>query len=345
MINCPWIDEQYVNRVGYKLSGFVKASPTLYRCKCPICGDSKKRSDLSRGYFIRKDAGFSYYCHNCGASHSLYGFLTLIDQNLRDEYSLELYKEKHKNSPPRVEKSNDLTIDDIPKARLLTKREVPTGLISMSDIDENHPALQYVLSRKVPIDQLKKLFFVSKYRKWNSPLLKRKYDDRFPDHPRLVIPYYWTDKSIFRYAARAFGKESPRYQQTIIDVDKPRVFGIDGAKQESLLYVLEGQLDSLFLPNAVAVGSANYNIPILDIFEERIYVPDNQPRNKDVVNQFKKLVDRGEKVCIWKEDYGKDINKMVIDHNLSQKDLIQMISESTYSGFEAQLMFKKWRKC
>jgi hypothetical protein len=278
----------------------------------------------------------------------VYWFIKAIDNSIANEYQLDIYKEKYKLSPNKQRgEKKDLTKDDIPLARLpkLKSKETPSGLICFSDISDDHPAKQYLINRKIPNSEFSRLYLANKYRAWNSPLIKKKFNPEWGDHPRLVIPYYWFDGKIFRYTARAFGKESPRYQQTVIDEDKPRVFGLERLDISKLAYIMEGQIDSLFLPNALAVGSANYNIPILNTIPHRVYVPDNQPRNPEVIRQIGQVVDSGNPICIWNDNYGKDINEMVKSHNLSRNDLVNLISESTCSGIEAKLRFGKWRKC
>lgn len=346
MLQFPWIDEQYINRIGFRLQEFTKERPTLYNCRCPICGDSKRRSDIARGYFVNKNGSWYYYCHNCGISMGIYWFVKSIDQMLANEYQMDVYKERYKYAPVKAE-PKELTKDDIPIARLpkVKSREIPKGLICFGDMSDDHPAKQYLIRRKIPSHRFSRIFYAPKFNTWNFPLIQKKFNPAWKDHPRLVLPYYWFDGKIFRYSARAFGNESPRYQQTTIDEDKPRVYGLDLLDISKLAYIMEGQLDSLFLPNSLAVGSANYNIPILNTIPNRIYVPDNQPRNPDVVRQIGQVVDSGNRICIWKEDYGKDINEMVLNGNLSETDLTRLIADSTCSGIEAKLRFGKWRKC
>lgn len=342
----PWVDEEFINRIGYRLDRFRKLKPGLYNCRCPICNDSQKREDLARGYFIQGSGGFRYFCHNCGANLSILRLLKVVDNSIADEYSLEIYKNRFKFSEEPKNKK-EITAADIPKARLpeIKKKDQPPGIISALDLPLSHPAYQYLIDREIPISCLSRLYYASKFRLWNDGILKKKHNSNFPDHPRLVIPYYWYDGSIFRYTSRAFGKESPRYQQTVIDPDKPRIFGLERINIDNLVYVVEGQIDSLFLPNAVAVGGANYNVSELNTFPDKIFVPDNQPRNPDVVKQIGSVIASGKKVCLWKENYGKDINAMVLENGLSQDDLVGLIEKSTVQGIEAQLVFSKWRKC
>ena len=345
-IPVPWLEEQYINRISFQLDKFERKSETLYNCRCPICFDSAKRRDIARGYFIRESDGWRYYCHNCGINLSFYPFLKLVNPGLLDQFRLDKFKESGFTKPKR-ETKKELTAADIPKSIL--KRESTTeflpidGLINMTEMKKDHPAYEYILKRKIPYKQIPRLYYVKKFFDWRSRITLTENKSKI-DHPRLVIPYRNFDNAVFRYSSRSFGKIEPRYIQTILDKNQSRIFGLELLDASKLVYIVEGQLDSLFLPNCVAVGSANYNVEILNTLQHKIYVPDNQPRNPSVVKQIKSVVESGQPICLWKENYGKDINQMVLDHNLTQTDLINLIKESTVSGIQARLVFSKWSK-
>ena len=45
-----------------------------------------------------------------------------------------------------------------------------------------------------------------------------------------------------------------------------------------------------------------------------IWVFDNEPRNREVVNRIAKAIDRGDKVVIWPSNIKeKDVNEMILD--------------------------------
>jgi hypothetical protein len=125
--------------------------------------------------------------------------------------------------------------------------------------------------------------------------------------------------------------------------DASRVFGLDTVNKDKTVYVLEGPLDSLFIDNAIAVGSAALLVPELNEYKNFVLIPDNQPRNPEVCRGIKKMVDSGNPVVLWKEDWGKDINQMVMNGH-SMKEVMELIKRSTVSGIEAKLKFSEWAK-
>ena len=72
-----------------------------------------------------------------------------------------------------------------------------------------------------------------------------------------------------------------------------------------------------------------------------IWVYDNEPRNREIVNRISRTIDRGDQVVIWPSDIDeKDINDMV----MTGKDVQSVIKSNTYSGLEAKLKFTTWKK-
>ena len=80
------------------------------------------------------------------------------------------------------------------------------------------------------------------------------------------------------------------------------------------------------------------------LFEsEVVYVLDNEPRNKQIVNYNDRLITKGCSVCIWPSDLEeKDINDMI--YSKTVKEIKNIIDDNTYSGLEARLQFRNWRK-
>jgi hypothetical protein len=72
-----------------------------------------------------------------------------------------------------------------------------------------------------------------------------------------------------------------------------------------------------------------------------VYVFDNEPRNKQIVQKYIKTIDDGEQVVIWPSNIvEKDINEMVVaGHNVQD-----MIKSNTYKGLEAKLKLTEWKK-
>ena len=76
-------------------------------------------------------------------------------------------------------------------------------------------------------------------------------------------------------------------------------------------------------------------------WSDYIWVYDNEPRNREIVERITKSIDRGDKVVIWSNNIQeKDINDMV----LAGHDVQKMVESNTYQGLEAKLKLTHWKK-
>lgn len=328
-----WVDTQFVNRVSVKVRNFKQIKPQLWNMSCPICGDSTKNTRKARGYIYSIAQKLNYMCHHCNASMSFGNFLKLIDPTVYQEYRLELFKNGDKKEFVAY-KTLERKIENHPAF---------SKLKLISDLGDNHSAVKYLKSRNIPVESFSKMFYAPEYFTWMREFDPEAYEP-VTDHARLIIPFYDESGIIYRITARAFGNELPKYLFAVIDETQPNIYNFHNVDKNKTVYILEGQIDSLFLPNSVAVGSANYGSKELLIFKDRIVVPDNEPRNKQVVAQIKRVVDSGNKICLWDDYYGKDINDC-INNGHSLDSIIKLIQASTVSGFKAMMKFSKWTKC
>jgi hypothetical protein len=73
----------------------------------------------------------------------------------------------------------------------------------------------------------------------------------------------------------------------------------------------------------------------------RVWIYDNEPRNREIVNRISNTIDRGDSVVIWPDGIDdKDINDMV----MSGLDVQSVIESNTYAGLEAKLKFNTWKR-
>ena len=94
----------------------------------------------------------------------------------------------------------------------------------------------------------------------------------------------------------------------------------------------------MFLDNCIAVAGAD--VPSMDCDFTIIY--DNEPRNRELLKQIEKNIDKGYNICIWPENIGsKDINEMVIEGLEVQK----IVDNNIYQGLRAKVRITEWRKC
>ena len=122
---------------------------------------------------------------------------------------------------------------------------------------------------------------------------------------------------------------------------KDLIYGQERINTKKTKYCVEGPLDSLFLPNCMAMAGIKFNT--FDL--ETIIVLDNEKRNKEIIHSIEKFITNGYKVCIWPDDVeGKDINDMIM-RGMTSEEILGIIDSNIYSGLEANFALSRWRKC
>ena len=333
-----YIDVKYTNLLAPRLTMFkVKNNnPFTANCRCPICGDSKTNKWKARGYFFTRKGGLFYKCHNCAFSASLGSLIKELDTFLYNQYTMERYKDgTHRKAHANVASVIEFSQPDF-KAR---KKD--NILANIVDKVYNTPAEEYLRSRKVPEERWKELYYVDNMQKMEQ--LSEKYEGRIVgEEGRLVIPFFDRDGKIVGVTCRALGSERLRYVAIRIDEDQPMIYNLSKIDITKDVYVTEGPLDSLFIPNAVAAGSSDLNGIMQSIPKEKlILIFDNEPRNAEIVKIIGKAVDSDYRMVIWPQDIKeKDINEMVVN-GLAVQDII---NQNTFDGLELKLKYTKWKK-
>lgn len=336
-----YIDTKYIGLITSRLDR-LKRKGNSYNFRCPICGDSHTNRSKARGYIYQRGDEMLFYCHNCHASMRFGNFLKFLDPELHKEYVQERFVEKH-NPIPVPE--HDIT--KIVKPRYLIDSPLK-DLRKISQLDWDHPAKRYVQNRLIPTRQHAKLFYVPRFKKWVNKFIPDKFDlENSEDEPRLIIPFIDETGYCYGVQGRSFKKDGIRYITIIFDDERPKVFGLDTVDYDKPIYVTEGPIDSMFLPNAIAMaGSDSVNvIDSMDIDKGKItFVYDNEPRNKEIVRIMEKVIDKGYNVCFWPEHIvQKDINDMILN-GLKQEDVKLIIDNNTYKELQAKMKMVTWRK-
>ena len=76
-------------------------------------------------------------------------------------------------------------------------------------------------------------------------------------------------------------------------------------------------------------------------FNDLVYVLDNEPRNKEIVSKYEKLIASGNSIVIWPSTIKeKDLNDMV----MTGHDVQSVVESSTYQGLEAIIKLNAWKK-
>jgi transcription elongation factor Elf1 len=337
-----YIDAKYASIVGSRLRNFKQKKDYLWNYSCPVCGDSAKNKLKARGFIYRKGNDLFVKCYNCGYGTNLGNLIKYVDSTLYDEYVLERYKGGASKHNAHKDVASILPPES-PKQELLMD-DVLDELTRLDMLDEEHPAVQYLIKRQIPKDKWDLLYFCTKFKKYTNSV-SFKFTNEEDDHPRMIIPYFKPSGKCFAYQGRAYGSEEPKYYTIKIDETEEKIYGLDRVDYSKRIYVVEGPIDSLFLPNAVAVSGASFDTPtIRKLLTNATIVMDNEPRNKDIVKQLDKYINLGYNVCMFPDTLQeKDINDMVLSGR-SVDEIVEVINTNTFTGMEAKLKFADWRK-
>jgi predicted RNA-binding Zn-ribbon protein involved in translation (DUF1610 family) len=320
------IDSKYIGLVSSRLQKFKRVKSDLYTFRCPICGDSQKNKNKTRGYIYPVKNNTNFKCHNCGASLSFNNFLKQIDPTLHKQYTLEKFKEGHTGKNFVVEE---------PKFEF--KKPIFKKKLDLPKASENPIAKMYLEKRLLNPE---KFYFADKFQEWTNTQ-KPTFSRIVRDESRIIIPLHTREGEIFGFQGRSLGPSKVKYITVILDDSIPKVYGLDEVSTDETIYVTEGPFDSTFVKNAIAMCGSDILLDSLNLGDDIVYVLDNEPRNKEICNRISKLIDRGKKVVIWpKAVQQKDINDMVLA-GLSVMDVLKL---NTYRALEAKIKFNEWKK-
>tara|TARA_Y100001951_G_C11292101_1_gene272892 strand:- start:170 stop:1177 length:1008 start_codon:yes stop_codon:yes gene_type:complete len=331
-----YIDHKYTNLLSSRLQRFTRKSRDLYNFRCPLCGDSSKNLFKARGYLFNKKQNLIFKCHNCGSGGPLKVLIDKLDPVLSKQYAFEKWREKEGDDthPDKEEK--------VPVFRKPVFTKV--GCPKLIELGANHPAVKFCDLRKIPKVRYSDMYFADCFKSWVS-----KYDVELaarlrPHDPRIIIPFFNKEKKLIAAQGRSLEDSTLRYFTVKIDKDASKIFGLDRNDPTQRTYIVEGPIDSMFLPNALAMAGSDIDDTTQFYARDVVFVYDNERRNKEIVAKMEKAMKKGFAVCIWPDTIKvKDINDMV----LIGMDILQIeetINTNTFRGLPARVKLNQWKR-
>lgn len=340
---------EHLLEISWKLERFKVVKPgRLYNFRCPFCGDSKKNPLKARGYMYEhpEKSTLYYKCHNCGLSASFLRFLKLFDETY---YNSLIFNKKYKEDP-----------DPLP-VQLPTKKEEPVlsktyeremlesaGAKPLSDLyGINQLATIFINKRRLPKDTLEYLYYTETFNDFIHKL-EPKYEKNTKNDPRIILPFFHKGFKFDHLQGRALLNSEPRYYSvSLIKKGLPRIYGLyKDLDAYDEIYVIEGPIDSLFIPNAIAIGGSELKAASSYFPEEKlVFVFDNEPENPEIVKKMSSIIQRGDKIVIWPKELegcGKDINEMIL-HGISSDEIKDFLKKNTFQGLAAEAQFGFWK--
>ena len=328
---------KYLNLLSPRLPLFKKKKNNLWNFRCPVCLDSQRHRNKARGFVFPVKDKMVYKCHNCGISMGFHKFLEMMDAILYKEYKLEKFKEN--NTARQIKPKVDMRkVKRVVSAKPTFKVDHLKDLQRIKDLNNSHPAKEYLLNRKLPIGAL---YFTEKFKEWTNSVKPGAFEDLRHDEPRIIIPFREKDGTVFGFQGRSLSSGGLRYITILLEEGRTKIFGLERVDTTKRVFVVEGPLDSLLLENAVAMAGADVSNVSRLLGNDVVYVYDNEPRNKQITARIQKHIKAGEQVLIWpREVKEKDVNDMV----LAGRDVNSIVKSSVYHGLKSTLKFNEWKK-
>jgi len=282
-----WLEEKYINLLSAQLPHFRRVKPGTYNFRCPICGDPQESESKARGYFYFKvgHSGYNFRCYNCGESKSFKNFMRIVSPPLHEEYVMERMKENISNYiPPTIVQKKEPVVHTFN----FTNNLAVTAC----------KGKEYLLNRMIPYNQLNRFYYTENFAEMVKSMMSDN-EDKLPQDARIIIPFRNSDGELTHFQGRSIAYSKLRYVTVTVKENAAKVFGLDTINwKRRHVFVVEGPLDSLFIPNCLAMGGSDLT---LDIDRELVYIFDNEPRNKEIVNRIKKIIERGYKICLFND--------------------------------------------
>lgn len=284
-----------------------------YNFRCNICGDSKKSNIKRRGYILKNDdSKWTYYCHNCPISMSVFKWMKTyfpeyhrqyISEVLSNQRALELEQQREalKPSRPVVKKKKVLTEDE---KKNDTKFWVPIKKGQSILFDK---AIRVCVDRHVPSEVWEKWFVGTDGRNKNRLII--------PFYNHLGKIYFWQGRALKDWLEPKYlSREDPNdslnsiYNYYNIDVEKPTI-------------IFEGPIDSIFVENAIGLTGLKLYDKRLQKIKHKYFILDNDEAGREQSIKLLKT-DKAEYVFVWKK-FLKDMKLPV-----QLKDMNDVIVES-----------------
>jgi len=324
-----YVEIKYLNLLSPRLQKYKQKKRNLWNFRCPICGDSQRNKNKARGFVFELKGDLVFKCHNCGISMPVGKLIEKMDPSLYKQYRMEKFQKKPQIDMRKVKR----VVSSTP----VFKKNILGDLIKIDDLNNSHPAREYLLNRKLPTSAL---YYTEKFKEWTNSLKPDTFPDTNQDEGRIIIPFRTKEGDVFGFQGRSLSSTGLRYITVLLEEDQPKIFGLDTIDYDKTIYITEGPLDSLFLKNCVAMAGADVS-RFVTTGNRTVFIYDNEPRNTEITKRIEKHIGNGDSVVIWPKNISqKDINDMVLaGHNVTD-----IVESSIYTGLSATLKFNEWKK-
>jgi DNA primase len=209
-------------------------------------------------------------------------------------------------------------------------------------LNADHKAIKYVKSREIPKEKYCNFYYCTDFAK-----VMRSFDRDGTKEDRLIIPFYNDLGELIGVQGRSLDPtgQAIRYITLKREGEERLWYNLDKIEPRDTVYVTEGPIDSMFIPNGVAMQGAGWLAEMPDKLKKSkvVFIFDNEPRNFEIVALIGKYVEAGRNVVIWPEEIDKkDVNDMVLAYGVNTT--MKLIINNVYSGLVAKMKYTYWKK-
>ena len=312
-----------------------RKNTNTYAGECPYCHEGKSAGKKRRFFYIAEDDHL--FCHNCNESKSGLEFVK--------EMTGLSYNEILTQSGTHAD-----TVEDLIKKSDFYKKINPNPLpydsINLFDCNQ----VSFYKDNKVIQDAFEFITRRGLLTAINRPKsLWISLTDSVHKN-RLVIPFYNMEGKIVTYQSRAIYKEDEERGKYLTKANSEKgVFNLDRVTSEiEYIFLQEGPIDAMFLPNSVALAGIHPTKEQLETMRkvypmhELIYVLDNQWLDKTSYKVTKELIEKNEVVYLWPNSPYKDLNDVCAGkmNGIS----VDTILPNCYKGMRGLIEFSRIKK-
>jgi hypothetical protein len=326
----------------------IKDEGTRFAFRCPFCGGSKDKPNHRQAFILNLGDKPYFYCHKCGhvcePNNGFSSFLKELNYSIYQQYLTDLRKEFISTS----------FREEIKTITISTREHIPETvftkfLTNIALLDENHPAVVYLNSRKIPKSHFKNLYYFAgnPFTFYNKVFDRKKYSQSSSFmFEGILVPFVNSDGNTLGFGLRLLKTIGGMRFFNLFESEKEFMFGEDKINKYSELFVLEGMMDKLSLENSNFISMLSTNPKINHISDisksTATYIFDNEYLNTYIQRNIQK-VGRRHSVFLWDSNFShaKDVNDLVVKYDMKENDIVEYIKKNTFSGMMLNIEFKK----
>jgi hypothetical protein len=333
------VPEEYVVQTFYRYVSFPHHNKhnNVYNGSCPFCNEGKSYGKKTRFFYLPKKE--LCYCHNCGYSRKSFNFVLDVTKKPFNEIINEIKQGDYSNVPLKDEDIEIKVVSKtLPDDCINLRDELQLNFYKDNEVVKT--CLDFIKSRRMDTAINKPISF---YISLSDPVHRN----------RLVLPFYDSEGDIIFYQTRTILKKDnynkPKYLSKV--GSEKSLYGIHNLDLfHDTVYIFEGPIDSYFIKNGLAIcGIQEESEKTLNELQtkqmsqltsfKKTWCLDNQWNDDASLKKSVLLVDKGERVFIWPEQFKayKDLNEICVKFN---KDSInpELVNKNTHSGLKAKIL-------